>query len=76
MIPLPTTCYIVDYETDTVSERTGKKIWREELLTSDKRAAEKCMEELKNKGLNARMYESTIEIRDMTRYNIEGERWS
>ena len=59
MLTLPTTAgYIVEYETDIVSKRTGKRIWHEELYTKDKETAEKCMKELKDKGFNARMYEA------------------
>lgn len=50
--------YIVEYETDIVSKRTGKKLWHEELCTKDKKTAEKCMKKLKDKGFNARMYEA------------------
>ena len=59
MITLPTTAgYIVEYETDMVSERTGKRIWHDELYTKSKDAAEKCMKELKDKGFNTRMLEA------------------
>lgn len=59
MLILPTTSgYIVDYESDEVSKRTGKRIWKEVLCTKDKKKAEEKVAELKNTGLNARMLEA------------------
>lgn len=58
MIATPKTHgYIVEYETEEVSQRTGKNLWREVLLTEDKKSAEEKVKELTDKGLKARMFE-------------------
>lgn len=59
MLVLPsTTGWIVDVETDQVSKRTGRKIWKEVLCTTDKNKAEEKVAELKKTGYNARMSEA------------------
>ena len=59
MLVLPSTAgWIVDYETDEVSKRTGKRIWKEVLCTKDKKKAEEKVAELKKTGYNARMLEA------------------
>ena len=59
MLVLPSTAgWIVEVETDQVSKRTGKKLWRDVLCTKDKNKAEEKVAELKNTGYNARMYEA------------------
>lgn len=59
MLVLPsTTGWIVDVETDQVSKRTGRKIWKEVLCTTDKNKAEEKVAELKKTGYNARMCEA------------------
>lgn len=59
MLTLPSTSgYLVEYESDEVSKRTGKRIWREVLCTKDKKEAEDKIAELEKTGLNARMLEA------------------
>lgn len=59
MLVLPSSYgYVVEYETDKTSRRTGKKIWHEVLLTKDKGTAENRLKELKKQGLNTRMLET------------------
>ena len=59
MLTLPSTSgYSVEYESDEVSKRTGKRIWREVLCTKDKKEAEDKVAELEKTGLNARMFET------------------
>jgi hypothetical protein len=47
--------WCVEYESDDVSKRTGKKIWREVLCTTNKEKAEAKLSELEKEGKNARM---------------------
>lgn len=59
MLTLPSISgYSVEYESDEVSKRTGKRIWREVLCTKDKKEAEDKVSELEKTGLNARMFEA------------------
>lgn len=59
MLTLPSTSgYLVEFETDEVSKRTGKRIWKEVLYTKDKKKAEDKVTELEKTGLNARMLEA------------------
>lgn len=59
MLTLPSTSgYLVEYESDEVSKRTGKRIWREVFYTKDKKEAEDKVAELQNTGLNVRMFEA------------------
>ena len=59
MLTLPSISgYSVEYESDEVSKRTGKRIWREVLCTKDKKEAEDKVAELEKTGLNARMFET------------------
>lgn len=58
MIALPTTSgWIVEFETEEVSKRTGNKLWKEVLCTTSKEKAEKKAKELKDKGINVRVLE-------------------
>jgi hypothetical protein len=59
MLTLPNTVgWSVDVETDEVSKRTGKKLWKEVFCTSDKNLLNEKVKELKKQGYNVRVFES------------------
>lgn len=48
----------VKVETDQVSKRTGRKIWKEVLCTTDQKLMNEKVQELKEQGYNVRAYET------------------
>lgn len=48
----------VEVETDQVSKRTGRKIWKEVLCTTDQKLMNEKVQELKEQGYNVRAYET------------------
>jgi hypothetical protein len=61
ILALPTRdAFIVDIETDEISTRTGRRIWREILTTTSREEAEKAAEEARKRGENPRICEAII----------------
>lgn len=59
MLLLPSKAgWIVEVETDQVSKRTGRKIWKEVLCTTDQKLMNEKVQELKEQGYNVRSLEA------------------